>query len=443
MYRHDSLSFTILAALFGLYTITNAQILDSPLPENFVRRSQVAATILGNYVYIEGGHIAQLQPPSGKIDPNQPVNIVNSTLSIDMSHSWSSSNVSIRTIPKPPQMQDRSVPSIWTDAARGEYYLWGGASQAGSKSKLGVEKDKTYKFTTDGSGGGSWSLDDSVPSDKQTPRLLRTQHAAYASTPRSAFAIGGIATSFGDVSMANNGNPGIQRQAVPGMIEFDFDSRQFTNLTDAPIAGSSIIGAQAEYIPNFGESNGLVIVLGGWQARLDDGGVYNINLPTFDFHNLTFFDPATKQKYWQATSGDVPPSPRMQFCSAGRVTADGKGYDLFIHGGLKQQGSRQTHLDAYILSLPGFFWTRVPQGQGGHTAVVESRSYHVCLPVGKRQILSIGGNRDGSDKWTPADSAPQGLLLFDMTSMQWKYDFDSEDEAYESAGVIREWYRRG
>lgn len=88
--------------------------------------------------------------------------------------------------------------------------------------------------------------------------------------------------------------------------------------------------------------------------------------------------------------------------------------------------------DAYILSLPGFVWTKVPQTTAG------ARRYHSCVSVGKRQVLVIGGTRDG---WGDPDPAPQGLLLFDMTNWEWKDSYDARAPAYKRAAEIQDWYR--
>lgn len=62
------------------------------------------------------------------------------------------------------------------------------------------------------------------------------------------------------------------------------------------------------------------------------------------------------------------------------------------------------------------------------------------MPVGKRQILTIGGH---NGLWKVADPAPQGLLVFDMTAMKWKDSYDASAAAYESADDLKNWYNNG
>jgi hypothetical protein len=50
-------------------------------------------------------------------------------------------------------------------------------------------------------------------------------------------------------------------------------------------------------------------------------------------------------------------------------------------------------------------------------------------------VLTIGGT-DGSG----ADPAPQGLLLFDMTALEWKDSYDADAAAYERNETVQKWY---
>lgn len=89
--------------------------------------------------------------------------------------------------------------------------------------------------------------------------------------------------------------------------------------------------------------------------------------------------------------------------------------------------------DAYILSLPGFVWTRVPDPGS-------KRRSAKCLSLGNRQMLSVGGGGTG---WSDKDPAPQGLMLFDMTEMKWKENYDADAAAYEQPAEIKSWYDNG
>jgi hypothetical protein len=60
--------------------------------------------------------------------------------------------------------------------------------------------------------------------------------------------------------------------------------------------------------------------------------------------------------------------------------------------------------------------------------------------VGKREVLSIGGaDKDRTDR----DPAPQGLILFDMTSLEWKDMYAANTAEYERANSLKDWYNSG
>jgi hypothetical protein len=90
--------------------------------------------------------------------------------------------------------------------------------------------------------------------------------------------------------------------------------------------------------------------------------------------------------------------------------------------------------DAYILSLPGFVWTQVPDSPSG------KRRTFSCVSVGQRQVLSIGGTPGNYDQ---KDRAALGLQLFDMTELKWKSSYDANAAAYQRAPDIEAWYTNG
>ncbi|KAK4032433.1 hypothetical protein C8A01DRAFT_20491 [Parachaetomium inaequale] len=403
-----------LLALFGPPSLVDAELFDAPTPANFVRRSSMRATVLGNHVYIDGGEISQLV--DGKL-PAWDINPVNSTLSIDLSKSWTSSDVSFRTISKPGPSLGKAT--LWTDTAAGRFYTWGGMWSRG----LNMTRPRgIWRFDADKSGGGAWSL--------ETPTnfalfigLHPGEQGAFAHTNNTGFLIGGLASGWTELGRG-------PAEALPGMVTFDMETKIFRNGTTNYSPFDTLVGATAQYIPSYGP-NGLILVLGGHAPLV--GKEYSLDdAPPFDLQNLTFFDPSTKEAYWQESTGDIPPSPRTLFCTVG-FQVPGGGYDIFLFGGSNAR-DKYEYEDAYVLSLPGFVWTKVPTPPAG------PRHSHTCVSAGNRQVLSIGGL---AGDWRTADTAPQGLLLFDMATMAWKDSYDTNAAAYEQAEVIKSWYGNG
>lgn len=105
----------------------------------------------------------------------------------------------------------------------------------------------------------------------------------------------------------------------------------------------------------------------------------------------------------------------------------------FLFGGYNDR-DKILYGDAYVLSLPGFVWTKLPDSPDG------ARRSHSCLAVGNRQVLSIGGTKTG---WDDVDSAPQGLTVFDMVDWKWRHSYDAKAKPYVRAPEIKKWYADG
>ncbi|KAH6628763.1 hypothetical protein F5144DRAFT_580088 [Chaetomium tenue] len=326
----------------------------------------------------------------------------------------------MRTIDRP--WATKANQMIWTDKEAGAFYVWGGKWIGGAN----MTTNELWKFTADSNGGGTWTLE---PPANPTlfDSLEQYEYGAYANTGKTGFSVGGLASGWTKKYRGNN-------QVVPGMVAFNMDTKIWQNGTTAFSPTDTLVAASAEYIPTFGP-NGLIMLFGGLSFPHDTEGSSADwqNAASYNLRNLTFFDPETKDTYWQIATGSVPANPRSRFCVAGFETSDG-GYDIFLSGGYNER-DKFTYDDAYILSLPGFVWTKLPDPQTG------GRSSHSCVAVGKRQVLSIGGTNSGG--WSEPDPAPQGLLLFDMTELKWKDSYDATAAAYERANDIDSFYTDG
>lgn len=236
---------------------------------------------------------------------------MNSTISIDISKSWTTSDAALRAIERPWASKNNQV--MWTDEEAGEFYVWAGSWLRGKN----MTENELWKFTADGAGGGTWALE--APSNPAMfSALTQTEYAVYANTPDTGFAIGGVASGWTDWGRAKN-------QAVPGMVAFNMKTKLWYNGTTSFSPVDTLAAGGAHYIPNFGP-DGLVMLLGGYAPLVDkvlDWGVMDPN----DLRNLTFFNPKTKETYWQTATGDIPEAPRTQFCLTGFQDPDG-GYEM-------------------------------------------------------------------------------------------------------------------
>ncbi|KAK3389671.1 hypothetical protein B0H63DRAFT_556790 [Podospora didyma] len=413
------------AADDGMYEI------DVPPAKIFNRRVKPRATVIGDYVYIDGGEIAHYVNAT----PFYYVNTNNSTLSIDISKSWYASTVDIKATPKP---EDRpgTVPislnagGIWNHPSGDGFYWWGGYVSARTRPD-GISKEGIWRFTVDGRGGGSWALEfPANPTYFKT--LATTEDGAYAvSRNKTAFWLGGHGTHRTDPARVDA--IGV---AVTGLVTYDMETKTWQNESSLGLAPpyGTIRGARMEYVPTFGP-NGLMVVLGGFIWNLEPNSRTE---SAADFSNVTLFDPVTRKQYWQTTTGTAPPA-RYLHCSVG-VASPGGTYEIFVFGGITMQN--QALEDLYVLSLPGFVWSRAQATSPGGV-----RDGHTCVLAGKRQMLSIGGENDGlgtGPRYVERDLFSQGLGIFDLTNLTWSTDghYDAEAEAYKSPKIVQEWYAK-
>jgi hypothetical protein len=114
-----------------------------------------------------------------------------------------------------------------------------------------------------------------------------------------------------------------------------------------------------------------------------------------------------------------------------------------MYGG-RNEDEQADYGDVWVLSLPGFRWTKVSDD------AAHSRSGQACLPIRSRQLLSMGGllnydedYDDNGDPWRDPDPNPRGLGIFDMSALEWKDSYDADAADYETNETIRSWYEDG
>ncbi|KDN61375.1 putative kelch repeat protein [Colletotrichum sublineola] len=389
MLLHSLLEGTLLGLALQIPAVANAQsweLAAALSPSLFLRRAFARVAVLGDYAYIDGGEVSQLDAEGNPIK-SYASNGVNSTLSIDLSKSWSASNVTIRELSK--ESQARSGQAIWKNEATNTLRIWGGHSPNGAPREGPI----SWRFEADGRGGGKWSKE--IPTNPAFfADLRRSEEGAFVSTPDAGFWFGGGATGWT--------NPNPVPQAVPGMVTYNMTTKSWTNETTTAFSENE----PGQKTPT------------GW----------------LDFTNLTFLDPVTKQQYTQTTTGNGP-TARRGFCSVG-VNGTNGTYEMgasFVFGGTNTD-KRKTYDDVFVLSLPGFVWTQVIYD------ATNPRRHHSCAVVGRRQMLSVGGV-DGVTGWSRADPWPQGLGLFDMTDWTWKTEYDADAKVYETPSTIQDWYK--
>ena len=267
------------------------------------------ATALGNYVYIDGGLIAQ--KVGGQVQPDHyPADPMNSTLSIDISKSWSAETVEFKVTPKTDGPISLRLQAIWNDPNGDAFYIIGGRALYGSR-KDELVKDGIWRFSVDGQGGGTWAKEQSSNLDVfQTINL--TDGPTFASTYGPSGGIGiAIGGWYDDQTDPNKYNESGWSNT---MITYNMNTK-IVSTSDmskvVPPAGYLSLGS-AEFVPQFGP-NGLVFLMGGASYPSQADGKDASGL---DFGNISFYDPEDRKWRWQSTRGNIP-ARRYAHCTAG------------------------------------------------------------------------------------------------------------------------------
>ncbi|TDZ23877.1 Kelch repeat-containing protein [Colletotrichum orbiculare MAFF 240422] len=394
---------------------------DAPSVSEYVRRVFARTSVIGNYLYFDGGEVSQLE--NGKNLTYRASNPINHTLSIDLSSSWKPSEVTIKETSKgsAPRMMRQA---IFTDNSSDAFYIWGGFASYNGKPP----DAKLWKFNADGSGGGSWSTE-IKPGHENFTQLTRSQGGVFVSTPDSGFYFGGYSQATSDKDP--NG-------PVPGFLQFNYTDtiQAWTNHTNVPYSQyGTITGGAAHYIPTFGP-NGLVMLFGGGEHVIGAGQSAD-NVGYLSFSTMYFMDPVTKVWYNQKTSGTAP-SPRMWHCVVGAQGSNGT-YEIFVFGG-SNTASNAAYDEVFVLSLPGFVWKK---------ADYESSSPRDCMGcaiAGQRQMVTVGGiyrPLGVPGFFRDKDPLPQGLGVFDLVDLKWKDEYDAGAAAYDTPDLVKSWYNDG
>ncbi|KAG9237421.1 hypothetical protein BJ875DRAFT_418229 [Amylocarpus encephaloides] len=420
-----SVSFILGGSLVSAASNSAGNNPENPSAADFLRRAYHSSVILGNYLYIDGGEISQ---KTGGMPSHSRLNRV--TLSIDLTSEWTNASLRMQSIPK------GAAPSsnggvLWKTPDQKSFFAWGGGIS--SVSDGNIPPLKVWNFTSDKSGGGSWTEDTTSSTSMSKAQVIRLVTGSYTAIRDTGYYVGGLVNGQTDVSAAND--PDTPQQ---GITTFNFTSEKWTKESSIGLNdfGTSI-ASKTVSIPAFGSENrGLLFVLGGKDPGLTAQGK---NADLVPLSNITIYNPYIEQWSAQRATGDVPLA-RTRFCAAS-VKGDNGTYEIFIYGGLSSDISYD---EIYVLSIPGFVWLKA-----SYTPLAP-RFEHTCEVAGGRQLISIGGlNSNGHKKgdylsfWKSPDPFKQGIGVFDMTTMAWKSSYDPNASKYETPVVIKQWYSDG
>ncbi len=264
---------------------------------SFLRRAYHASTVVGHWVYIDGGQFSFMNNGT----PNYMYSAT--ILSIDLSQNWTNSTVAMQSTAKPDGVPNLSGPSLWYDESRGLLY----SGYVGSSSSFDVDTDpqppplSLWTFKPDNTGSGEWNeLFSSDATVWKNINRLNSPCMAWDST--TVHMIGGYLNGNGTASA--------------GEVRFYMPNQTFSNSTieNGINSNTGRANGATHFVPAFGPE-GMFLTMGG-----EDNG----NLLGLD--SVLIFDPSTQAWFNQNTTGNAP-SPRKVFCIAG-ISSTNNTYEM-------------------------------------------------------------------------------------------------------------------
>jgi hypothetical protein len=246
---------------------------------------------------------------------------VNQTVSIDLSSSWSTSDVTPTFTPHNTgdEMLSRN-PTMWYDPVNKMVNWYGGWPY----------NDGVYPAV--------WAFDVNVQGSV-TWQNLETAGIGQNSNGSSSFS--GFTTSASGLSAASDTtyynlggymnqqtDPslyGLASTAMTGLVEFNFQNQLWSNQSSAQYeAGGFGMWGNAFYVPIFGEQ-GVLIFLGG-EAPTSQQFVFGSSMAPMN--EITIYDIQSGNFYKQPVAGATVPASRLGFCGVGVGAADNSSWEM-------------------------------------------------------------------------------------------------------------------
>lgn len=370
-------------------------------------------------MYIDGGEVSYSNSSeTGGVECQYSDSLVY----IDITSDFSPDSVAVSSIDKPDGVPNLVQGGLWVDDEAGTLYT--GFAGFGPALRDETEQPQglwSFQPGSDGSDGTWTILNDAADSFFTTGK--RPFGAPVASGNGTALLLGGLYVF------------GTWHVPVSGLLSYNFSSQTVTYTTDGFLQVGSM-----QYVPNFG-SAGILVSAGGNHGYQKSSGEWASNWQAFD--TVQVFDIASGTWYDHITTGNVPPF-RMQYCMTGAASSS-RTYEILVYAGWNNTlGDYATSFDAaYVLSLPSFNWFKADY--------VASNPRHAltCEHIGGGQVLTIGGldtsQHDASNQYRgvfhTVDPFPQGLGIFDLSSMSFAESFEANRTTYDYADALSTYYQ--
>lgn len=249
---------------------------------------------------------------------------MNFTLSIDLSTSWTASDVApVVTLHQNGNSMLVRDASMFYDGIANMVFFYGGYPyQANFQPSV-------WGFTPN-TGAVSWQKIYDIGIEHATtgstfPGFTFTIGSLWTSTPTAYYSLGGYIIGYADPAIS-----GLAATSVSGMVEYNFQEGLWTNSSDTGQGGYREEGfsvhGEAIYVSIYGK-DGIIVFVGGDTPTTQawDGGS-----ALAQFSDITIYDISSGNYYQQTATGSSIPMGRIQFCAVGVSAADNSSFEMSV-----------------------------------------------------------------------------------------------------------------
>ena len=130
-------------------------------------------------------------------------------------------------------------------------------------------------------------------------------------------------------------------------------------------------------------------------------------------------------------------------CSVVASAEDNSSHNIYIYGGYNEESfgtNEMVENEIFVLTLPAFHWIMVYPSYCGNSTCDTRRVYgHQCQKVYEKYIVAYRGinfnnycdNDEGLGKF-------QGMVIYDMSSLEWTTKVELENQKYSVPRVLYE-----
>ena len=207
--------------------------------------------------------------------------------------------------------------ALWLDASEDSFYAYDGGRSANDAVTTQPPYNALWQFLPSGN-VGSWKQVPVLQTSNFSTKLDRVTRASYAYGNGLGFALGGMRSSYTEVSWFSDDG---LAQATPGLVVYNTTTQEWYNVTSTGRHGYSVSGhvmdGVAHFVPSFGPA-GILFVFGGIPSAEQMFNTGNLDDESFvTFAGAYMYEPTTQQWQTQLVTGENYPPGLANPCVVG------------------------------------------------------------------------------------------------------------------------------